>query len=105
MNEFIQSGIVYLVIVWSVWVTLRRYAPSLIQVPQQHLATWLSHQGFTKAGQYFTPQQIVVAVIVVVARVKQGVLRQSSKRYKWFSGRNNRKFKHSINLRSMLSLT
>ncbi|MBL0231857.1 MAG: hypothetical protein IPP76_14200 [Moraxellaceae bacterium] len=56
MNEFIQSGIVYLVIVWSVWVTLRRYAPSLIHVPQQHLATWLSHQGFTKAGQYFTPQ-------------------------------------------------
>jgi hypothetical protein len=57
MNEFIQSSIVYLVIVWSVWVTLRRYAPSLIQVPQQYLATWLSHQGFTKAGQYFTPQQ------------------------------------------------
>ena len=57
MNEFIQSSIVYLVIVWSLWITLRRYAPSLIQVPQQYLATWLSHQGFTKAGQYFTPQQ------------------------------------------------
>lgn len=57
MNEFIQSSIVYLVIVWSLWVTLRRYAPSLIRVPQQHLATWLSHHGFIKAGQYFTPQQ------------------------------------------------
>lgn len=57
MNEFIQSSIVYLVVVWSVWVTLRRYAPSLIQVPQQRFATWLSHQGFTKAGLYFTPQQ------------------------------------------------
>lgn len=57
MNEFIQSSIVYLVIVWSLWVTLRRYAPSLVQVPQQHLATWLTHQGFTKAGLYFTPQQ------------------------------------------------
>lgn len=57
MNEFIQSSIVYLVVVWSVWVTLRRYAPSLVQVPQQRFATWLSHQGFTKAGLYFTPQQ------------------------------------------------
>jgi|GEM_PF-1752186 len=57
MNEFIQSSIVYLVVVWSVWVTLRRYAPSLVQVPQERFATWLRYQGFTKAGQYFTPQQ------------------------------------------------
>ncbi|MFO1390841.1 MAG: DUF6587 family protein [Agitococcus sp.] len=57
MNELIQSGIVYLVVLWSIWITLRRYAPSVVQTPQQYFATWLHHQGFTKAAQYLSPQQ------------------------------------------------
>jgi hypothetical protein len=57
MSELVQNSLVGLIVLWSVWATLSRLAPSLLQVPQQRLARWLNNQGWTTAGQYISSPQ------------------------------------------------
>ena len=57
MNELMQNSLVGLIVLWSVWATLSRFAPSLSQIPQQRFARWLNAKGWIKAGQYFSSPQ------------------------------------------------
>ena len=51
MNTFIQTTIVWLIVLWSIWLTVRRYLPNWLYAQQRHLADyclqhnwlWLAH--------------------------------------------------------------
>jgi len=54
MNELAENSLVGLIVLWSLWATLSRFAPNL---GQQRLARWLNAKGWIKAGQYFSSPQ------------------------------------------------
>lgn len=57
MNELVQNSVVFLIVAWSLWLSLRRYAPMQTYKLQQALATWFNNKGFSKVGGYLSPSQ------------------------------------------------
>ncbi|PTQ87545.1 DUF6587 family protein [Agitococcus lubricus] len=55
MNEWIQSSVVILLVLWSVWLSGRRYFPQAIYRCQQAIARYLRQHQYVMLANYILP--------------------------------------------------
>lgn len=55
MNEFIQTIIVLLIVLWSIRLTLKRYLPTWVYHQQQQLANYCHQHKYRALAHYLQP--------------------------------------------------
>lgn len=55
MNEFIQIAIVGLIVLWSLWLTTKRYLPNWLYAQQQKLANYCHQHKYMALAHYLQP--------------------------------------------------
>lgn len=55
MNEFIQTIIVLLIVLWSIRLTLKRYLPNWLYVQQKQLANYCHQHQFVGLANWLQP--------------------------------------------------
>ena len=55
MNELIQIAIVSVIVLWSVWLTTKRYLPNWLYVQQQQLANYFHQHKYMALAHYLKP--------------------------------------------------
>jgi len=59
MNEFIQTTIVCLIVLWSVWLTIKRYLPNWLYAQQLQLANYCQQHKYSVLANWLKPAMAV----------------------------------------------